>query len=76
MVSCPIHEEISALVLQLPPSLSFKEAKPRLEELFEILPGDFAYPIEGRYESWFSGKAIKFLRESRHCLVWRGGRGR
>ena len=70
MVSCPIHEEISALVLQLPPSLSFKEAKPRLEELFKMLPDDFAYPIEGRHESWFSGKAIKFLRESRHCLVW------
>ena len=31
----PIHEKISALVLQLPPSLTFNEAKPRLEELFE-----------------------------------------
>ena len=37
----PIHEKITALVLQLPPSLSFEEAKPRLSELFEMLPGDF-----------------------------------
>lgn len=47
----PIYEKISALVLQLPPSLSFEEAKPRLEEIFEILPKDFLYPIEGRHES-------------------------
>ena len=66
----PIREKISALVLQLPPSLSFQEAKPRLEKLFEMLPDDFAYPIEGRHESWFSDEAIEFLRENRHCLVW------
>ena len=66
----PIREKISALVLQLPPSLSFQEAKPRLEKLFEMLPDDFVYPIEGRHESWFSDEAIEFLRENRHCLVW------
>ena len=71
MVSlAPIREKISALVLQLPPSLSFQEAKPRLEKLFEMLPDDFVYPIEGRHESWFSDEAIEFLRESRGCLVW------
>jgi len=66
----PIHEKISALVLQLPPSLSFEEAEPRLEELFEILPDDFLYPIEGRHESWFSEKAISYLKQKKHCLVW------
>ena len=66
----PIYEKISALVLQLPPSLSFKEAKPRLEELFEILPDDFRYPIEGRHESWFSEKATSYLKQKKHCLVW------
>ncbi|MDH3203640.1 MAG: hypothetical protein OEL81_03045 [Nitrosopumilus sp.] len=29
----PIHEKVSALILQLPPSLSFEEAKPRLGKL-------------------------------------------
>lgn len=66
----PINEKISALVLQLPPSLSFEEAKPRLIELFELLPEDFVYPIEGRHESWLTDEAITFLKQNKHCLVW------
>ena len=66
----PIHEKITALVLQLPPSMSFDEATPRLSELFEMLPEDFRYPIEGRHPSWFSNEAITFLRENNYCLVW------
>lgn len=66
----PIYEKISALVLQLPPSLSFEETKPRLQELFELLPDDFVYPIEGRHESWFSEEAISYLKENNYCLVW------
>ncbi len=66
----PIHEKISALVLQLPPSLSFEEIKPRLGELFDLLPKDFVYPIEGRHKSWFSNNAITYLRQNKHCLVW------
>jgi len=58
------------LVLQLPPSLSFEEAKPRLDELFDFLPDNFVYPIEGRHESWFSEDAIKYLKQNKHCLVW------
>ena len=52
------------------PSLTFEEAKPRLEELFELLPDDFLYPIEGRHESWFSDDAIAYLKQHKHCLVW------
>ena len=66
----PIYEKISALVLQLPPSLTFNEAKPRLEELFDVLPSDFLYPIEGRHESWFTDDALKYFRQKKHCLVW------
>ncbi len=66
----PIHEKISALVLQLPPSLSFGESKSKLDGIFEILPDDFLYPIEGRHESWFSEEAISFLKQKNHCLVW------
>lgn len=66
----PIYEKISALVLQLPPSLSFEEARPRLDELFDILSDDFLYPIEGRHESWFTDEAIAYLKQNNHCLVW------
>ena len=66
----PIHEKISALVLQLPPSLTFDEAKPRLEKLFDMLPNDFVYPIEGRHESWFTDKALNYFKQKKHCLIW------
>ena len=66
----PIEEKISALVLQLSPSLSFDEAKPRLDVLFDALPENFVYPIEGRHESWFTEKAISYLKQNNHCLVW------
>ena len=66
----PIYEKVTALVLQLPPSLSFEEAKPRLKELFKMLPDDFKYPIEGRHRSWFSDDAITYLKQNNHCLVW------
>lgn len=66
----PMYEKVLALVLQLPPSLSFHEAKPRLEELFSYLPQDFRYPIEGRHESWFTDEALDYLTEQNHCLVW------
>ena len=66
----PMYEKVLALVLQLPPSLSFQEAKPRLEELFSYLPEDFKYPIEGRHESWFSDEAFDYLKENNLCLVW------
>jgi len=59
-----------ALVLQLPPSLSFSEAKPRLEELFSYLPEDFKYPIEGRHKSWFTEDSLSYLKERNYCLVW------
>ena len=66
----PMHEKVLALVLQLPPSLTFEEAKPNLEELFSYLPPDFRYPIEGRHESWFTDESLDYLTEHNHCLVW------
>ncbi len=66
----PMHEKILALVLQLPPSLTFHEAKPHLEELFSYLPTNFRYPIEGRHESWFRNDALDYLKDHNHCLVW------
>lgn len=66
----PLYEKITALLIQLPPSLSFYEAVPKMEELFSMLPEDFLYPIEGRHESWFSDDAIRYLRKNKRCLVW------
>ena len=58
------------MVLQLPPSLSFEEAQPRLEEMFSYLPQSIEYPIEGRHPSWFTKEAIGYLKANNQCLVW------
>lgn len=66
----PLKSKISVLALQLPPSLWFEKAKPRLEELSKHLAHYCRYAVEGRHESWFSGEAIKFLSEKKFSLVW------
>ena len=66
----PLKSQVLALVLQLPQSLSFEEAKPRLDELFSYLPFYYKFPIEGRHESWFTDEAIDYLTERNVCQVW------
>lgn len=66
----PLQSKIYVLVLQLPPSLDFDQAKPRLDELSNHLPHYCRYAVEGRHESWFSDEAISFLSEKNFCLVW------
>lgn len=66
----PLKSQIISLVFQLPPSLSFEEAKPNLDELFSYLPEYYRFPIEGRHESWFTDDAIDYLSEKNVCLVW------
>lgn len=63
----PLGSKLSFIVIQLPPSLSFYDAKPRLEELKSYLSN---YIIEGRHESWFSNDATKYLSDNKICLVW------
>jgi len=66
----PLKSKILALVLQLPPTLSFEEAKPHLDELFSYLPNYYRFPVEGRHHSWFTDDSIDYLREKNICLVW------
>lgn len=66
----PLKSQIISLVFQLPPTLSFDEAKPYLNELFSYLPDYYKFPIEGRHDSWFSDEAIDYLVEKNICLVW------
>lgn len=66
----PLKQKIFALVFQLPPSLTFEDAKPQIDTIYEYLPSFYQYPIEGRHSSWFTHDAINFLREKNICLVW------
>jgi uncharacterized protein YecE (DUF72 family) len=56
-------------LVQLPPSLSFEEAKPKLESLSSYFPEN-NYVIEGRHSSWFSDHTIQYLADKKICLVW------
>lgn len=66
----PLKGKIGVLVMQLPPSLRFEEAKPRLETMSRHLPHYCRFAVEGRHESWFSSEALDALSEYGFCLVW------
>jgi uncharacterized protein YecE (DUF72 family) len=66
----PLGSKMKVLVIQLPPSLSFSESKPRLEKMVKHLPNNYRYALEGRHRSWFTDESYKFLSENNLCLVW------
>ena len=66
----PMKSKMKVIVIQLPPSLSFDEAKERLDKMLNHLPKSYRYAIEGRHESWFAEKVFDYLQEKNVCLVW------
>lgn len=66
----PLETKMKILVIQLPPSLSFIEAKPQLQKMVNHLPKNYRYAVEGRHESWFTDDSYQFLSEKKLCLVW------
>ena len=66
----PLMKKLEALVLQLPPSLTFHQAKKDLMDLIQYLPKSIKFPIEARHDSWFTAEALDFLTEKKLCLVW------
>jgi len=66
----PLGSKMKILVIQLPPSLSFAEARTNLEKILNHLPNGYRYAVEGRHPSWFTDESYKFLSEYNVCLVW------
>jgi len=67
----PLSRKLSALLLQLPPSLTAKEGLKKLEALVYMLDPDFRYAIEVRNTSWFDNKDFyKLLSKNNICLAW------
>ncbi len=71
----PLGSKMKILVIQLPPSLSFTEAKVNLEKMLNHLPDGYRYAVEGRHPSWFTDESHKFLSENNVCLVWNDVQG-
>ncbi len=65
-----LDHKMKILVIQLPPSLSFAEARINLEKMLKHLPNGYRYAVEGRHHSWFTDESYKFLSENNVCLVW------
>lgn len=65
----PLGTKHLLTVIQLPPSLSFEEAKPQLEQLDSFFKNS-TYVVEGRHQSWFSENALNYLSDKKICLVW------
>ena len=65
----PLGTKFLTALIQLPPSLSFDEAKPKLDHLDSFF-ADKNYTIEGRHPSWFSNSAISYLSDKKICLAW------
>lgn len=63
----PLDAKYLLSVIQLPPSLSFWEAREGLEEIFPMFA---RMVVEGRHRSWFSEDAVRYLTDRNICLVW------
>jgi hypothetical protein len=59
----------SALLLQLPPSLTAKGGLKKLEALIHMLDSGFRYAIEFRNKSWFDRSVYRLLSENNICLA-------
>lgn len=64
----PLGTKFLQTLVQLPPSLSFEEAKPKLEQLDSFF-AEKNYTIEGRHPSWFSDSAISYMADKKICLA-------
>jgi uncharacterized protein YecE (DUF72 family) len=69
-VMSPLHHQVLALLLQLPPSLTAKEGLKKLKALIHMLDLDFRYAIEVRHKSWFDKEVYKLLSDNNICLAW------
>src|SRR5438445_1541125 len=66
----PLGTKLKTIVIQLPPSLSYKEAKDRLETMLDHLPTSYRYALEARHQSWFDVEVFDYLEKRNVCLVW------
>lgn len=66
----PLKAKLGPILLQLPPSLSFKEEV--VSHLFDVLKKDysgFEFVLEARHISWFEDLPLTMLRENNIALV-------
>jgi len=59
----PLHNagKLGAILIQLPPSFTYKNDRENLAAFFEILPKEYEFAVEFRNHSWFKDDVWKLL---------------
>jgi uncharacterized protein YecE (DUF72 family) len=66
----PLKEKLLCILVQLPPSISFKTGFNTLKNFAGILDRQYRYAVEVRHPSWFNEEVYDFLKAEDICLVW------
>ena len=66
----PLQAKLLSFLIQLPPSLTLKEAYKKLELLIGQLDREYRYAIEFRHESWFVQETFDLLSDNNICMAW------
>ncbi len=65
-----LGDKLKAVLIQLPPSLTFREGFPYLKSLVGDLPSGIRYSVEMRHDSWFVDDTFFMLRDNGVGLAW------
>lgn len=66
----PLKEKLLCILVQLPPSISFKTGFKTLQNFVNILDSEYRYAVEVRHPSWFTDDLYDLLKQEKICLVW------
>ncbi len=66
----PLKEKLLCILVQLPPSISYKTGFKTLQNFASILDRQYRYAVEVRHPSWFNDNFYDFLKQEKICLVW------
>ncbi|MGC8561633.1 MAG: DUF72 domain-containing protein [Thermoplasmata archaeon] len=69
-VIAKLGDKLRAILIQLPPSLTFEEGYKNLKNLIDNLPSGPSYSVEMRHDSWFVDDTFSMLRERRVGVAW------
>lgn len=65
-----LDEKLAVILIQLPPSLRYRDGMRRLVAFVENLPDDVKYAIEFRHNSWFRQETYDLLSGHGITLAW------
>ena len=65
-----LGKKLGCILVQLPPSFSYKSSWKIFKDFVSVLPSDFKFAVEFRSDDWFRDEVYSFLRDRKVTLVW------